>query len=252
MKQVSFSLFPEQEAKFKALVEGSIQGKIIRNYLLNEYKLPKDLSLINQGNKKDLKVCKFYFDDATNEWLNELVSIVRDKGFIANRSSIMRDVIDNLISKLESNKDVLPKNRKLIHSTFYFERGTREILEKLISFRDRNAIIERFILEEYSLNNKTRLLDKPIEPEQIRLSIDSAAIIKLDEIAKELNIKGLSRAALMRNVVDELITIISKTDAKNLIVERQLHQSLQEYQRIHGFKKLKETLSTYLQKNETE
>lgn len=252
MKQVSFSLFPEQEAKFKALVEGSIQGKILRNYLLNEYKLPEDLSLINQGDKKDLKISKFYFDDATNEWLNELVKIVRDKGFTANRSSIMRDVIDKLISKLKSNIEVLPKDRKLIHSTFYFERGTKEILEKLISFRNRNAIIERFILEEYTLKNKTHLLDKPIEPEQIRLSIDSAAINKLDEIVKDLNIKGLSRAALMRNVVDELITTISKTDAKNLIVERQLYQSLQEYQRIHGFDKLKETISTYIEKNETE
>lgn len=52
MKQVSFSLFPKQAENFKSNVDSSIQSKVLRNYILNDYQLPDDLSIINEGDKK--------------------------------------------------------------------------------------------------------------------------------------------------------------------------------------------------------
>ncbi|WRU93998.1 hypothetical protein RYX51_13300 [Priestia filamentosa] len=73
MKQVSFSLLPRQAGTYKSLVDSSMQSKILRNYILHEYQLPEQLSIINEGDKKGLKLEKFLFDEPTNIRLNELV-----------------------------------------------------------------------------------------------------------------------------------------------------------------------------------
>lgn len=100
MKQVSFSLFPGQAAKYKLLVNPSIQSKLIRNYILNDYRLPKGLDSINQGDRKGLKPEKFLFDEHADIRLNDLVKTVRESGYKANRSSIMRHLMNELLQKL--------------------------------------------------------------------------------------------------------------------------------------------------------
>jgi hypothetical protein len=246
MKQVSFSLFPEQAKSFKALVEPSLQSKILRHYVLNEYHLPDDLSIFNQGNKKGLKPEKFLFDEYSDEKLNELVKMVRDAGYTANRSSIMRHVINQLIKKLENQDDSLPREREVRHSSFYFEKGTKEVLEQFVTFRNRNAVIERFILEEYKPTlNKAALLEKPEDPESMRIGIAAAAIHKLDEYVKEIHTTGISRTSLMRDVVDQLIEKLSNTDARQLIAEKRLQKALYEYESVFGNEELKERLEMY-------
>ena len=74
MTQVSFSLIPGQVQLFKSFVDSSVQSKVLRNYILNDYQLPNDLSIINEGDKKGLKVGKFLFDEFTNKRLDELVA----------------------------------------------------------------------------------------------------------------------------------------------------------------------------------
>lgn len=246
MKQVSFSLFPEQAKSFKSLVEPSIQSKILRNYVLNEYQLPEDLSIFNKGDKKGLKPEKFLFDEYSDERLNELVKMIRSAGFTANRSSIMRHLINQLITKLEKEDDSFLKDREIHHSSFYFEKGTKDVLEQFVTFRNRNAVIERFILEEYKPSqNKASLLDKPNEPDSVRIGIAAAAIDKLDQYVKEINTTGISRTALMRDVVEQLITKLSKTDARKLIVEKKLENALREFEQTHGTNILKERLEEY-------
>ena len=246
MKQVSFSLFPEQAKSFKSLVEPSIQSKILRNYILNEYQLPEDLSIFNMGEKKGLKPEKFLFDEYSDERLNELVKMVRSAGFTANRSSIMRHILNQLINKLEKEDDSHLKDREIRHSSFYFEKGTKDVLEQFVPFRNRNAVIERFILEEYKLpQNEASLLDKPNEPESMRISIAAAAIDKLDQHVKEINTTGISRTSLMRDVVEQLITKLSRTDARQLITEKRLQKALSEYENVFGQEELKERLEEY-------
>lgn len=243
MKQVSFSLFPGQIETYKSLVDPSVQSKILRNFVLNEYQLMDDLSIINEGDTKGLKPEKFLFDEHAHERLNELVKTVRDAGYKANRSSLMRHIMKQLIEKLESQNVSLPKERDIRYSSFYFEKGTREVLEQLVTFRDRNSVIERFILEDYEpSNNLTYLLEKPDEVEAMRIGITTEAFSKLDDYVKEMKTKGITRTALMRDVVIQLIGKLSDTDGSKLITEKRLESALGEFERKFGSELLRERL----------
>lgn len=245
-RRVSFSLFPGQAENYKSLVDSSLQSRILRNYILNEYELPTDLGIINKGEKKGLKAEPFRFDEHTDMKLNELVKQVREAGFKANRSSLMRHIMEQLINKLRQQNDSTPKDREIRHSSFYFEKGTREVLEKYIPFRDRNANIERFILEEYHPRSRNPILfDKPEDPESMRISISVAAFNKLDQYVDEIKIKGVTRTALMRDVVEQLISKLSKKDARKLIAEARLQHALNEYEEAFGNDVLSERLKQY-------
>lgn len=244
MKRVSFSLFPGQGESYKSLVHPSMQSRILRYYILNEYQLPKDLEIINQGEKKDLETQPFRFDEYTDRRLNLLVKEVRDTGHKANRSSLMRHIMAQLIDKLKKKGSA--KDRELKHSSFYFEKGTREVLERFVSFRDRNAVIERFILEEFQPRDHI-LFEKPEEAESMRVSMSAEAFDKLDENVEKFKKEGLnvSRTALMRDAVEQLIGKLSKTDARKLVVETKLQHALREYAETFGPNELKERLGEY-------
>ncbi|WP_332633145.1 hypothetical protein [Halalkalibacter flavus] len=246
MKQVSFSLFLGQAEAFKSKVDSSVQSKILRNYVLNDYQLPGELSIINEGDKKGLKPEKFHFDENTDARLNELVKIVREAGYKANRSSLMRHIMNQLLEKLKNQNDSLPKKREVRHSSFYFEKGTKDVLEQFIPFRDRNAAIERFILEEYKpIYDKAVLLDKPEESESMRVSMSADAFEKLNRYVDEISTKGVTRTALMRDVVEQLISKLSNADARKLIAEVRLQHALREYEEAFDGDVLRERLSQY-------
>lgn len=247
MKQVSFSLFDGQAATFKNMVDPSIQSKMLRKFILSDYKLPSNLEdLSKEPDKIQLKIEKFYFDDNTNLRLNELVNRVKEEGFKANRSSLMRDIMKQMIANLKTNEQVSPTKRELKHSSFYFEKGTKDILEQLISFRDRNAVIERFILEEYKPSHDLSLfLEKPLEVESMRVSIDKEAFNRLDQFVDEIGVKKITRTSLMRDVIMQLITKLSHTDARKVIVEKKLNAAIAEFEEVFGHEVLKEKLGSY-------
>lgn len=246
MKRVSFSLYPGQAKEYKAMVDDALQSRIIRNFIKNDYILPEDLSVINKGEKQGLEVSPFRFDEWTDEKLNSLVKQVRDAGFKANRSSLMRHILEQLIHKLKQQNGETAKDRELRHSSFYFEEGTKNLLEQYIPFRDRNAVIERFVLDEYKPRiNRSILYEKPDQPESMRISMSGKAFDKLDRYVKEIKSKGVNRSSLMRDVVDQIISKLSNSDAQGLIVETRLKQAIEEYKRMFGEELLRETLSTY-------
>lgn len=248
MKQVSFSLYAGQVATVKNMVNSSIQSKTLRNFILNDYKLPSNLEdlLKSESDKAELKIEKFYFDDNTNLHLDELVKRVKAKGFKVNRSSLMRDIMKHMIENLKSSKQSISHKRELKHSSFYFEKGTKNTLEQLISFRDRNAVIERFILEEYKPSpGYSIILEKPLDVESMRISIDKEAFNRLDQFVNELGTKKITRTSLMRDVVKQLITKLSQTDARKVIVEKKLDAAIVEYEKVFGTELLKEKLESY-------
>ncbi len=247
MKQVSFSLFPTQAEEFKTKVNSSIQSKMLRNYILNDYQLPDDLSIINEGDKKNLKIEKFLFDEHTNDQINELVKTIREAGYKANRSSLMRNIMQQLIEKLQNQNELTSKKREIRHSSFYFEKSTRDVLDSLVPFRDRNAVIEHFILEEYKpSNDKGALLEKPQEVESMRISITVEAFNELDKHVSNIATTGITRTALMRDVVLQLIGKLSKTDAHKLIAEKRLQTAMKEYEMTFGDDVLRERLDGYI------
>lgn len=248
MKQVSFSLFDGQAAIFRKRVQPSIQSKMLRKYILSDYKLPSNLEDLSQEpDKKQLKVEKFYFDDNTNLHLDELVNRVKAKGFKANRSSLMRDIMKQIIENLKTNEQVSPTKRELKHSSFYFEKGTKDSLEQLISFRDRNAVIEHFILEEYTPSHEySIIMEKPLDVESMRISINKEAFNRLDQFVNELGTKKITRTSLMRDVVKQLITKLSHTDSRKIIVEKKLDAAIVEFEKVFGSELLKEKLESYI------
>lgn len=249
MKQVMFSLFNGQEERYRSLVEDSMQAKVLRNYLLNEYTLPEDLTIFSKGDTKDTKNGKFYFDDFTNEKLNSCVAAVKEKGYKANRSSVMRHVIEELIKKLEGqSKKVSPVERQVKKIDVYFERGTRAVLEKYVNFRDRNATLERFILEEYEPKDLTYVMDRLREPEQMKVGMDIKAYEKLDSLVGKINKDGVNRTILFRDVVIQLVSKLSKSDARELIAEKRLEYSLDEVLEVSGPERLTEVLESYIVK----
>ncbi|SFQ86565.1 hypothetical protein [Priestia endophytica] len=259
MKQVSFSVSPNQVKKFKSLVDPTLQSKVLRNYILNEYELPEDLSIINKGDKQGLKPEKFHFNEYADERVNELVKQVRSSGYVANRSSLMRHALNQLIEKLttDNGESVYPADREVRHLNFYFEKGTKDVLSEVVTLKDRNATIERFILQEYKPNDHTgEALDKPLEAEQMRVSIDSEAIEKLDKYVDEIKsnskeeIKGVNRTALMRDVVNQLINKLSHADARKLVAKKRLDRALDQYEEAFGYKVLREHLTQYIDKND--
>ncbi|MBM7580818.1 hypothetical protein [Jeotgalibacillus terrae] len=251
MKRVSFSLSPEQTKQYKSLVEASLQSRILRNYTLNEYRLPDDLSVYHANARSGLKPFPFHFDEFTDERINALVTLVREQGFKVNRSSLMSHILDELIEKLSHQAEDLPKARDIRHSSFYFERGTREVIERLIPFRDRNSTIERFIIEEYQpRQTHSVLFEKPVDPESFRVSIAADAFNKLDRFVNETEVKGLTRTALMRDVIEQLIAKLSNADARKLIAEVRLKHALEEYKIKFGEDVLQEQLQPYITKKE--
>ena len=131
MKQVSFSLFPGQAESFKSKVDPSVQSKILRNYVLNEYQLPEDLSIINEGEKAGLKPEKFLFDEYSDERLNDLVKTIRELGSTANRSSLLRHIMNQLLEKLEKQSDSLPKSERSVIQVFILKKVRRMYLSNL-------------------------------------------------------------------------------------------------------------------------
>lgn len=261
MRQVTFTLRkgeegqPSQADRFRTLAgDSNKQGKIFRYYFAYNYQLPSDLTLVEndiEKNKTTTVAEKFVIDDLCDEKLKDLIEDVRTKGYKVNRSSIMRHVFDELNELLAKNPDYVAVEGEVSYTTsnFYFEDGTKEILQELISFRQRHAVIERFIMDEYEPPTTYKIqFDPPTQIEQINLKLNKAAIAKLDEYVDALEFKNVTRTALMRDVIYSLIKKLSNSDARTLILDRKLETLLKEYIQREGKKAVKLKIDSILRK----
>lgn len=258
MKQVSFTLNFTKDGKSQAEtyreLAGSTnnQGKILRYYFFYNYHLPEDLTLVmndTEYNKERTQPEKFVFDDECHAKLNELVTAVREKGYKVNRSSIMRHVFDELINILRTNPSYFDELGELNYKTirFYFEDGTKDLLDELIPFRNRQAILERYILDEYVLTDeKHRLLEVPAQVEQINLKLNKSVYQKLDQHLDTIGTEGVTRTSIMRDVVYSLIKKLSDTDVRMTILNRRLERLLKELIEREGLEVCKEKVQAIL------
>lgn len=130
--------------------------------------------------KKGVKSERLLFDEHADNRLNDIVKTVRESGYKANHSSVMHHLMNELIQKVRSSEENLPKVRDVHHSSFYFEKGTNELLKTYVPFRDRNITIERYSVGIYvSISKRESLLDKPKEVETWRIGMAGAALINL-------------------------------------------------------------------------
>ncbi|MCE5168325.1 hypothetical protein LQV63_03215 [Paenibacillus profundus] len=72
------------------------------------------------------------------------------------------------------------------------------------------------------------------------------AVEKLDLCVMQFGIKGVTRTAIMREVVRQLLERVSETSYAELLLKQRLKATLQQYQQIASPKEVREVLSDYL------
>jgi len=254
--QVSFSLFPGQMEKYLSFVDKKIKSTVLRNYLLYHYRLPEDLSILQlyemkRGTKP--KSVKFIFNNEANERLNHLVKIVKEDELPCNRSLIIRHLIDDLINRLNNKQIKITELYTKSKSESKRKRALPVVLEKKINYtldlltqyKERNTAIEDFILEKYIPSPIEVLQEKPKNPEFLHIYISEKAFHLLDYYVGKYQNKGVSRSAIMRDVVNQLIDFISN-ESQSKKIDDLLNNALEEYRKVYGNMRLKNKLLNYL------
>lgn len=238
-KLVSFSLEKDVYEKVQNKTGSRRLAKTLRNFIANQYEL-SDRTILLDGTKGD-KVQPIRLDDNTIELLDQWVTKIGDE---CNRSVIMRDVFKQLLNFLEKQNIAVAKERK--HSTFYFEKGTRSILEQFISSRDRDSTIELFFLNEYRLPKQIGVLEeKPIEPESIRINMDATSFQKLQDMVDKIGRDSISKTSIMRDVVKQLIEKNTSGNLNEEYAAIKFRNVIKEYDNIVGEEKVREEVEKY-------
>lgn len=234
MKQhISVNLYADQLEELKKLVpsETRNKSKFLRQYLKKEYKLPENVTSLQLEPKRKLVDDHIILDKESIYILDRYVEEIKHHLSEANRSTIMRDVVNKFID--QGDPDLTEKYSR----SFQVEKGMKEKLDEFINKRDRSSALDFFIKNEYQGPKKTRgELKKPLEDkEQIMVYMHGSTYEKLDAIAHECNVK---RVHVFRDVLDQFL--LDQEEEKNEfhdIIKQALYQLEQQVptQEIHEF-----------------
>lgn len=257
-KQISLSLIPDDMDEFRRLIPARVRSKTIESFLIHDYKLPEDFAALAET-PEVYAVEPLRLSQDVIELMETHMEQAKQGGYgEVSRSSIMRDVIKQLNAHYRQRAQLpaTPSQRK--HSSFYFERGTKEILDQWIGHRDRNFVIEQFLLNpdfRLSIDNRQALRPgfemellkmRPEHPESIRINLSDTAFDKLDELVQAVSLRGVTRTAVMRQVVRQLIEHLSGESFNELLMKKRLQGVMKQYAEVAGVGKVKEAISEYL------
>ncbi|MCY8737541.1 hypothetical protein P8881_19595 [Bacillus haynesii] len=183
-------------------------SKILRNFIINEYKPSGDLK-DNEPTVKQFEVKPISLNDET---LAKIDRIVDDHGKGCNRSRVLRDVLRQLSAALESdNKERYKTSEQIVHSSYYFYEGTREKLDQIMNPWERSSKIDYFLKTEYDPGQFVGDDSKIKNAEEIKIDLDILARSRLISVAQENNV---SKSEVMRDVVRQLICKDTSKDVK--------------------------------------
>ncbi|MFB4165626.1 hypothetical protein ACE1TI_17960 [Alteribacillus sp. JSM 102045] len=242
-KNVGFSLQPDVVKKIKTLVNRNQYSKNVRNFLHGQYTFPSNIEELAAFQHTKTSFDLLRLDKDTVLLLDEYVRRAKARGYNkANRSLIMRHVLAQFLKQLDEKSQESTKRIRRI--PFYFQEGTSETLYHYISASDRNPMINQFILDEYKPSNDTnKLRTRPTKTERFTVALEEESIQRMDQFVEEIGVKGVTRTALMRDAVDQLIESLSTSTSNKIIVEQRLEASITEYKKVFGEKKLSEKLN---------
>jgi metal-responsive CopG/Arc/MetJ family transcriptional regulator len=249
-KYYSFAFDKKILDEFNNSIPERQRSRVLRNYILEQYKLPEDLSVLEFVPEIE-EIQPFYFNQKSSDIIDFYVSQARDAGFKKiNRSSIMRDVMKNII---EEKKEGM-QQRKLKSTSFLVDKGVIGKLDQFIPEQDRIPTIERFILEEYQppQENVELLKIRPDENEKYRVSMDEKVLNLLDDYVTQIGVKGITRTAVFRDVTRKLLQKLSneKTEtSKEMYLERKFKKVFQEYVQAVGEETVKEKVEQYFKQD---
>ncbi|MGG4106697.1 hypothetical protein AAXB25_22625 [Paenibacillus lautus] len=253
-KQTAVILLQKDWADFNDMVPAKFRHKALEAYLLQNYKLPDDFSSLTKKRIPGSIRVNLRLSNEAISIIDSYVQIIdaaEEKN--TNRSVIIRDVIKGYI-KDNSNRNLDSSVQEKKHATYYFERGTRELLDQFIGHRDRSSAIEHFILSkelDYSLLSKSTLMNNtPIESESIRINLIHEAVEVIENVVASIDYK-VSVTAVMREVVSQLIQHVSGKSFTELLLNNKLRHVIDQYSGIVGYSKVEEIVSEYLHQNKS-
>lgn len=205
MTRLSFNFDKGMINRFNTLVPETARSRTIRNYLLKEYQLPKDIKDLPVQLEGENEIYPFHFNAVSIEKLEEIVQEAQEMGISINKSIVLRDVLNKLIERYTLNS--FPP-RVMKRNTFKVDIGTVQDLDKYIPKKERSIIIEDFILEEYEGPNVPGevLRIRPAYNEDLSVSLEMAVFDKLEHYVIQTNTKGVTKAAIFRDAVNSLLT----------------------------------------------
>ncbi|MFU2203102.1 hypothetical protein [Bacillus subtilis] len=229
---VSINLDAEVYDAVKNKVARNKLSKILRNYIINEYSPSKGFK--DETKIQEFKVKLISLDE---ESLQKIDQIVKEHGKGCNRSLVVRDVLNQLLTVLESDDQERYKTSdQIVHSSYYFFEGTRDKLDQIMKPWDRSSKIEYFLKTDYDPERFVGENFKIKNAEEIKIDLDVLAHSKLTNIAKR---KNTSNSEVMRDVVRQLF---NNEISKN---EKGFRNTLVKYDQILGKERVQEIVRDF-------
>lgn len=241
MKQYSFSFNPNVLEDFKKTLPVNKSKKMLKNYLLHEYELPESLSELQQVVSSPV-IQPYWMSEAEINKLDRLIKQAKIKDYTISRSSIMRDIMKNLIEKYRDNP--IQKSDQY-RQRFKVPAGTKKRLSLLIEDGELTYELSSFIMDGYIPSNEFPTMRNQ-EQEDLNFKSDIEVFEKLDEISSEYGFKKGGRAKIFRDALIQFENLLQSNPPKKAALKQELKYILDEYKSVENVPVIKEEINKYL------
>ncbi|MGG3641431.1 hypothetical protein [Bacillus gobiensis] len=241
MKQYSFSFSPGMLEEFKKILPANRSKKILKNYLLNEYELPESLTDLQQAVHNTV-IQPYWMSEAEITKIDRLIKQAKSKGSTINRSSVMRDIMKDLIERYKDNPIQKGEQHR---QTFKVPYGTKKRLALLVEEGNLTYELSSFIMEGYIPSNEFPSMRNQ-KQEDLNFSTDIEVFNKMDEIATEYGFKKGGRAKIFRDALNQFEDSLQSEPPKKMALKQELKYILDEYKSIEEISVIREEVSKYL------
>lgn len=249
VKQVGLKLGKNDWEQFKTLVAARYRMKKLESFVFNNNIIP-----VHNAEEVELTFENLRLSEEFLSYIDGQVQSLKDQGVSTSRSALLRDCIRRYIndSPLQAPDETEPILKAVKPGSYYFEKGTRLLLDQWIGHRNRSTRIEDYLVSQ-NWNNiaKEDLDNMPTESEPIRINFNSAGIDVIDRIISRLP-GDTSRSAVLRYVVSKMLADMSGKPFSEAISYSKLEQSIEQYKQVAGSQKVSEMLSQYKTDEEEE
>jgi len=240
-KQVGLKLDKKDWEQFKTIVPIRNRMKKLESFVfLNNVK--PDLEV----NTDDLVFENLRLSEEFLLFIDAQVDELKERGISTSRSAVMRSYIkryteSTVPAAYEADSNTVASKR----SSYYFEKGTRLLLDQWIGHRNRSSRIEDYLVSQsWEDIAPEDLMDKPSEIEPIRINFNAGGTAVIDQIVSKLP-GDTSRSAVLRYVVAKMLGDIIGKPFSEVIAHSRLKSSIEQYRAVAGDQKVSEVLIQY-------
>lgn len=248
-KQVGLKLGKKDWEQFKSLVPARYRMKKLESFVFNHNVIP-----VHSTDDVELTFENLRLSEEFLTFIDEKVQRLKEQGVSTSRSAVLRDCIKQYIESpsLRTPDEVKPSTTAIKPGSYYFEKGTRLLLDQWIGHRNRSSRIEEYLLSQaWDHVTIKDLNNMPEESEPIRINFSSGGIAVIDQVISKLP-GETSRSAVLRYAVSKMMADIIGKPFGEVIAQSKLEQSIEQYKQIVGVQRVSEMLSEYKANEEPE